>query len=106
MHYNYANLLKHARRDYESSERHYRRAIQLDENHADALGNLANLLADVHNKYDDAESFYRRAVRVDPKHADNIGNYADFMAGKYEHRFVPENNSQYTFLTPAFFLPF
>ena len=63
-------LLENHKADYGSAEQHYRRAIAIDPEHADAHYNLGVLLENKAD-YGGAEQHYRRARAIDPEeHAD------------------------------------
>ena len=62
-------LLENHKADYGSAEQHYRRAIAIDPEYADAHYNLGVLL-DHKEDYDGAEQHYRRAIAIDPEYAD------------------------------------
>lgn len=74
-----AAVVHHDRKEWDEAEALYRRAIEVDPNHATNLGNYALLLTDVRNAYDEAEALYRRAIEAGPKDANNLGNYANFL---------------------------
>ena len=77
----WGNLMKHACRNLDRAEELYRRAIELNPAHADALGNLAILLhARGPRFHEEAEKFYLLAIKADDKHANNLGNYGLFLA--------------------------
>ena len=84
-HSNYGNFLKEKKGDLIGAEREYRRAIDLDGNHFNALGNLANLLWEKEDR-DQAASLYRRALEVDPGNENVTWNYARFLLGEYDDR--------------------
>ena len=58
---------------------YYKRALEADPNHANALGNYALFLNDIRQDYDQAETYYKKALEADPNHANTLGNYAHFL---------------------------
>ena len=51
----------------------YKRAVALNPNHADALGNYAVLLHCSLREYTEADTQYQLALQADPHHANNHG---------------------------------
>jgi Flp pilus assembly protein TadD len=78
VHSNYGVFLKEKKGDREGAERQYRRAIELNRNHVNALGNLANLLWEKGDR-GQAADLYRRAFEVDPGNENVTYNYARFL---------------------------
>ena len=76
---NYAIFLKNIRKDYDQAEHYYRRALDLNPNHANNNGNYAIFLKDIRQDYDQAERYYKKALEFEPNHANNNGNYAIFL---------------------------
>jgi tetratricopeptide (TPR) repeat protein len=81
-HSNYGAYLKDIKRDLAGAESEYRKAIALDPNHANALGNLANLLWEKRNT-DQAGILYRRALAASPGHENVRWNYARFLLNEF-----------------------
>jgi Flp pilus assembly protein TadD len=77
-HSNYGAFLQDVKGDLEGAERAYRKAVELDDNHVNALGNLANLLWEKGNK-DQAASLYRRALEAGPGDENVTWNYTRFL---------------------------
>jgi Flp pilus assembly protein TadD len=84
-HSNYGVFLKEKKGDLAGAEREYRKAIELDSNHVNALGNLANLLGEKRDK-DQATIFYRRALEAGPGHENVTWNYARFLWREFDDR--------------------
>jgi tetratricopeptide (TPR) repeat protein len=84
-HSNYGVYLKEKKGDLEGAEREYRRAIELNGNHVNGLGNLANLLWEKGDK-NQASEFYRRALEVDPGNENVTWNYARFVLRELDDR--------------------
>ena len=53
-------------KDFETAEKTYKQALQIDPNFANSLQNLANLKFDLNN-YDDAIELYEKAIKSEPK---------------------------------------
>jgi tetratricopeptide (TPR) repeat protein len=85
VHSNYGAYLKDKKEDLEGAEREYRRAIELDPKHANALGNLANLCWE-RGERDQASSLYRKALEADPGNENASWNYASFLLTQPEDR--------------------
>ena len=66
------------RKNYDEAERLYRKALELDPNHAIYTTSFANFLSDVRKNYDEAEGFYRKALDLDPLNAWILKCYAAF----------------------------
>jgi tetratricopeptide (TPR) repeat protein len=77
VHSNYGVFLLEFKRDPGGAERAYRRALELDERHVNALGNLANLLWD-RGGNDEARELYERALKIDSAAALVRTNFARF----------------------------
>ena len=58
---------------------YYRKALELDPNHANINGNYAIFLQTIRKDYDQAEIYYRKALELDPNDANINGNYALFL---------------------------
>jgi len=82
-HSNYGAFLMDVKGDREGAERAYRKAIELDENHANALGNLANVLWDK-GDMDQAANTYRRALEADPSNENITWNYTRFLRTAFD----------------------
>jgi len=86
---NYANFLANIRKDHDSAEAFYKRALDADPKHANNLGNYADFLSDIRKDHDSAEALYKRALDADPKHASHLGNYAVFLTNiRKDHDFA------------------
>lgn len=75
----FGNFLK-TQGETEAAAAQYRRAIELDEDNAEALGSLAVLLHGTNGDYGAAETLYRRSVDANPFHTNNLGNLGLFLA--------------------------
>jgi Flp pilus assembly protein TadD len=75
---NYGAFLQDHKGDMVSAEREYRKAIELDPTHVNALGNLANLLWDKRDT-EQAGILYRRALAAGPGNENVTWNYARFL---------------------------
>jgi len=82
-HSNYGAFLMDIKGDQEGAERAYRKAIELDENHANALGNLANVLW-AKGDIDQAANMYRRALAADPGNENITWNYTRFLRTAFD----------------------
>jgi hypothetical protein len=82
-HSNYGAFLKDMNGDQEGAERAYRKAIELDDNHVNALGNLANVLWEKGDT-DQASSLYRRALEADSGNENVTWNYAWFLLREFD----------------------
>lgn len=81
VHSNYGAFLKDKKGDLKGAEREYRKAIELDGNHVNALGNLANLLWEK-GDIDTAKTLYDKALEIDPGKENFSWNYARFLVNK------------------------
>jgi Tfp pilus assembly protein PilF len=77
-HSNYGAYLQNKKGDLEGAEREYQKAIDLDGNHVNALGNLANLLWKKGDR-GQAANLYRKALEADPGNANITLNYGRFL---------------------------
>jgi Flp pilus assembly protein TadD len=84
-HSNYGAFLMDKKGDLEGAERAYRMAIELDDNHVNALGNLANLLWEKGDR-DQAANLYRRALKAGPGDENVTWNYARFLLAEFDDR--------------------
>jgi Flp pilus assembly protein TadD len=84
-HSNYAAFLNDNKGDIEGAEREYRKAIDLDANHAIALGNLASLMWKK-GEIDQAANLYRRALEAGPGQENVSWNYANFLIKEFDDR--------------------
>lgn len=84
-HSNFGAFLQDVKGDLEGAERAYRKAIELDDNHVNALGNLANLLWEKGER-DQAASLYRRALEAGPGNENVTWNYARFLLTEFDGR--------------------
>jgi Tfp pilus assembly protein PilF len=82
VHSNYGVFLLENKKDAVGAEREYRKALELNENHVNALGNLANVLWDKGQK-EEANESYRRAVTIDPGNENITFNYARFLIREF-----------------------
>ena len=64
----YELALEHETASPQQAQELYRRALEIDPRHADALVNLGCLLHE-EERLEDARSHYRRALRANPRHA-------------------------------------
>jgi tetratricopeptide (TPR) repeat protein len=78
VHSNYGVWLKEKKNDPEGAERAYRKALELDPNHVNALTNLANLLWEKRD-IKGAEEFYKKALAIDPGNENASWNYGRFL---------------------------
>lgn len=78
VHSSYGAFLQDNKGDLAGAEREYRKAIELDGNHVDALGNLAYLLGEKGDA-DQANQFFLRALHVGPGNENVSYNYARFL---------------------------
>src|SRR5206468_3386616 len=84
-HSNYGAYLKDKKGDTAGAEREYRKAIELDPNHVNALGNLANLLWEKRDR-DQAGILFRRALAAGPGNENVSWNYARFLVNEFDDR--------------------
>lgn len=84
-HSNYGAFLVDVNGDLEGAERAYRKAIELDGNHVNALGNLANVLWAKGDR-DQAATLYRKAIEAGPGNEIVTGNYARFLLAECDDR--------------------
>lgn len=84
-HSNYGAFLQDKKGDLEGAEREYRKALEIDKNHANALGNLANLLASK-GDIDQAKDLYCRALCVSPGDENATYNYANFLIREFDDK--------------------
>jgi tetratricopeptide (TPR) repeat protein len=80
-HSNYGAYLLEKKSDPTGAERAYRKALQLDSKHANALGNLANLLAFT-GRTEEAETAYLEALVSAPGQENASYNYAMFLQSR------------------------
>ena len=75
IHFNFGNLMEEELGDNEAAAIHYRRCLEIDEEHTEALHNFAVLL---HRKreWDEARKYYERALRFDAESILTRRNYA------------------------------
>lgn len=85
-HSNFGAFLVEHKNDAEGAERAYRRALELNEGHINALGNLANLVAR-RGDLKQAAELYGKAIRTPgPGHENAAWNYANFLLHHFEDR--------------------
>ncbi len=77
-HSNYGAFLKDNKGDMVSAEREYRKAIELDPNHVNALANLASLLWEKKD-FEQVRILFRRALAAGPGNEHVTWNYARFL---------------------------
>ncbi|MBU7011755.1 MAG: tetratricopeptide repeat protein [Theionarchaea archaeon] len=73
-HNNYAILLYEINR-FEEAEDHYKKALDINPEDADAHNNYAILLYEI-NRFEEAEDHYKKALDINPEYADAHYNYA------------------------------
>lgn len=78
VHSNYGAYLKDKQGHIRGAEREYRKALELDPKHVNALGNLANLYWEQRER-DQASALYRKALEADPGNENASWNYARFL---------------------------
>lgn len=78
VHSNYGAYLRDVAKDDARAEQAYLRALELDPNHSNALGNLANLLWE-RGELDRAEEFYRHALEANPDNVNPRINFGKFL---------------------------
>ncbi|MCF7730532.1 MAG: tetratricopeptide repeat protein [Akkermansiaceae bacterium] len=76
---NYANFLTGIRKDHDTAEAFYKRALEANPKHANNLGNYALFLITIGKDHDAAEMFFKRALEADSKNAAILRNYAIFL---------------------------
>lgn len=76
-HNNFGAFLMDQKDDPEAAERHYLKALQLDPEHTNALGNLANLRWR-QKRSEEAEELYRRALATDKPQPNVVENFVRF----------------------------
>ena len=76
----YALFLKNFKKDYDSAEGYYNRAIEADPNDGVNIGNYAVFLDSVRRKPDQAEKLFSQALALDQYHPGTLGNYAAFLS--------------------------
>jgi tetratricopeptide (TPR) repeat protein len=89
---NYAIFLNHIRKDYDSAEKYYRKALEIEPNAADFNGNYALFLHKCIKDYESAEKYYLKSLEIEPNAADFNGNYALFL---YEIKKDYEGSEKY-----------
>lgn len=77
-HSNYGAFLKDKKGDPDGAEREYRKALELDCKHVNALGNLGNLMWEKGDR-SQAESLYRRALETNPQDENVTYNFVRFL---------------------------
>jgi Flp pilus assembly protein TadD len=77
-HSNYGAFLKDHKGDMLGAEGEYRKAIELDPNHVNALANLASLVWEKKD-FEQARSLYRRALAAGPGNEHVTWSYARFL---------------------------
>lgn len=78
VHNNYGTYLRDVAKDDSRAEQAYLRALELDPDHSNALGNLANVLWD-RGELDRAEELYQQAVAADTKNVTHRVNLGKFL---------------------------
>ena len=85
-HSNFGAFLMDHKKDTEGAERAYRRALELNQDHINALGNLANLVAS-RGDLKQAAELYKRALRTPGSGHENAAwNYANFLLFHFKDR--------------------
>ena len=77
----YAVFLDNNSEAPDAVETFYKRALEIDPNHAINLGRYANFLKNIGEDYDSAEICFKRAIDADPNNAFILGSYANFLTG-------------------------
>ena len=78
VHSNYGAYLRDAAKDDARAEQAYLRALELDPNHSNALGNLANILWE-RGELDRSEELYRHALEANPDNVTQRINFGRFL---------------------------
>lgn len=85
----YAIFLANSRKDYDSAEAYFKRALDADPTKSNTLGNYALFLTDIRKDYEAAEVYYKRALDAAPTDANNLQNYALFLTNiRKDHAFA------------------
>ncbi|KAG2783015.1 hypothetical protein Pcac1_g7366 [Phytophthora cactorum] len=74
-----ALFMEKAKRNVDEILEVYKKALTLDENHAENLGSYALFLCTSCGQSDDANIYFQRAITADPTNAKNLANYANFL---------------------------
>ncbi len=74
----YAVFLHNTRKDTDTAESFYKRAIEADPKYLH-LSNYAIFLTGILKDHDAAEVLYKRAIDADPNYANSLRNYAAFL---------------------------
>ncbi|MBA3688729.1 MAG: tetratricopeptide repeat protein [Chloroflexi bacterium] len=83
VHSNFGAYLKEKKADVVGAEREYRKALQIEPNHVNALGNLANLLSE-RGDSDGARDLYQLAIAIEPPDENASWNFARFLTARDE----------------------
>ncbi|KAJ8614308.1 hypothetical protein CTAYLR_010135 [Chrysophaeum taylorii] len=78
-HYNYANLLRDVRKDYDGAEREFLAAISREPTRSDFRYNYGSLLETAKMDFDGAEREYKAAIHADPNNAKAHNNYGSLL---------------------------
>lgn len=84
MHLKYAGFLRHIRRNHEQALHHYRRAVDVNDQNADAIGGYASFLHGTKGDKTLVENLYDRAIAVDDVHVNNLCNFGLFLSEEKE----------------------
>jgi tetratricopeptide (TPR) repeat protein len=81
-HCNYGDYLRDRKNDLEGAEKAYRKALEIDDKHVNALGNLANVLW-AKKDLEGARALYERALEIDPGNENVSFNFARFLLKEF-----------------------
>lgn len=65
--------------DYDVAEALFRRALDLEPDNADILGDFALFMQEIRGDFEQAETLYRQAIQENPRHDKNLDNFAIFL---------------------------
>ena len=84
MHLKYAGFLRHVRRNHDQALLHYKRAVEVNDANADAIGGYASFLHGTKGDKVLVENLYERAIAVDNAHVNNLCNFGLFLSEERE----------------------
>lgn len=95
------------RKDDEKAYLLYQKAVELDPDHANNIGNYATFLTTKLKDFDKAEELYQKAIALAPNHISNLANYsyllithktakAAQLVHQYTQRIIKTNKSEPT----------